>query len=124
MASSRRIGMSKRPLRRNFIVNLLYPSVRVAVAFVTIPIYLRHVGEARYGVISIVWVLLGLFGFLDLGLSRAVTNALAKLRDAPQTQRARVLLTTFGLNLGIGLAGGLVLYVFGGLLLKHFVSMP
>jgi O-antigen/teichoic acid export membrane protein len=116
--------MSRKPLRRNFIVNLLYPSVRIAVAFVTIPIYLRHVGEARYGVISIVWILLGLFGFLDLGLSRAVTNALAKLRDAPQAERARVLLTTFGLNLGIGLVGGAVLYVFGGLLLKHFISVP
>jgi O-antigen/teichoic acid export membrane protein len=62
--------MSRRPLRRNFIVNLLSPAMRIAVAFVTIPIYLHHVGEARYGVISIVWVLLGLFGFLDLGLSR------------------------------------------------------
>ena len=41
--------MSTRPLKRNFIVNLLYPTVRIAVAFVTIPIYLRHVGEARYG---------------------------------------------------------------------------
>jgi O-antigen/teichoic acid export membrane protein len=116
--------MSTRPLRRNFVVNLLYPSVRIAIAFVTIPIYLRHVGEARYGVISIVWVLLGLFGFLDLGLSRAVTNALAKLRDAPQTQRARVLLTTFALNLGIGLIGGVLLYVFGGFLLDHFISVP
>jgi O-antigen/teichoic acid export membrane protein len=90
---------------------------------VTVPLYLHHMGDARYGVMSIVWVLLGFFGFLDLGLSRAVTNALAKLRDAPQAHRARVLLTTFGLNFSIGLAGGVVLYVFGGLLLKHFVSM-
>jgi O-antigen/teichoic acid export membrane protein len=116
--------MSKNSLKRNFIVNLLYPSVRIAVALVTIPIYLRHVGEARYGVISIIWVLLGFFGFLDLGLSRAVTNALAKLRGAPQTQRARVLLTTFGLNLAIGLIGGGVLYLFGGFLLKYFISVP
>jgi O-antigen/teichoic acid export membrane protein len=91
---------------------------------VTVPLYLHHIGDARYGVMSIVWVLLGFFGFLDLGLSRAVTNALAKLRDAPQAHRARVLLTTFGLNLGIGLMGGVVLYVFGALMLKHFVSMP
>jgi O-antigen/teichoic acid export membrane protein len=116
--------MSTRRLKTNFIVNLLYPSVRIAVAFVTIPIYLRHVGEARYGVISIVWVLLGLFGFLDLGLSRAVTNALAKLRNAPQAHRARVLLTTLGLNLGIGLIGGVALYAFGGFMLKHFISVP
>ncbi len=116
--------MSTRPIKVNFIVNLLSPMMRVVVALVTVPLYLHHIGDARYGVMSIVWVLLGLFGFLDLGLSRAVTNALAKLRDAPQAHRARVLLTTFGLNLSIGLAGGLVLYVFGGLLLKHFVSMP
>jgi O-antigen/teichoic acid export membrane protein len=116
--------MSRRPIKVNFIVNLLSPITRVAVALVTVPLYLHHMGDARYGVMSIVWVLLGLFGFLDLGLSRAVTNALAKLRDAPQAHRARVLLTTFGLNFSIGLAGGVVLYVFGGLLLKHFVSMP
>ena len=116
--------MSTRPIKVNFIVNLLSPMTRIVVALVTVPLYLHHIGDARYGVMSIVWVLLGLFGFLDLGLSRAVTNALAKLRDAPQAHRARVLLTTFGLNLGIGLMGGVVLYVFGGLLLKHFVSMP
>jgi O-antigen/teichoic acid export membrane protein len=97
---------------------------RIVVALVTVPIYLHHIGDARYGVMSIVWVLLGLFGFLDLGLSRAVTNALAKLRDAPQAHRARVLLTTFCLNLGIGLIGGVVLYLFGGFLLKYFISVP
>jgi hypothetical protein len=91
---------------------------------VTVPLYLHHIGDARFGLMSIVWVLLGLFGFLDLGLSSAVTNALAKLHEAPQAHRARVLLTTFGLNLGIGLIGVVVLDVFGGLLLKHFVSMP
>jgi O-antigen/teichoic acid export membrane protein len=116
--------MSKRSLRSSFIVNLVSPSVRIVVAFVTIPIYLHHVGMARYGVISITWVLLGFFGFLDLGLSRAVTNALAKLRDAPQSDRARVLLTTLGLNFIIGLFGGAVLFVFGAFLLEYFISVP
>ena len=116
--------MSTKPLKRNFFVNLLSPIIRIVVALVTVPLYLHHMGDARYGVMSIVWVLLGFFGFLDLGLSRAVTNALAKLRDAPQAHRARVLLTTFGLNLGMGVLGGVLLYVFGGLMLKHFVSMP
>ena len=116
--------MPRRPIKVNFVVNLLYPITRIAVALVTVPLYLHHIGEARYGVMSIVWVLLGFFGLIDFGLSRAVTNALAKLRDAPQPHRARVLLTTFGLNFGIGLAGGAILYVFGGLLLKYFVSMP
>jgi hypothetical protein len=45
-------GMSRRPLRTNFVFNLLYPLARLAVSFVTVPIYMHHVGDARYGVIS------------------------------------------------------------------------
>jgi O-antigen/teichoic acid export membrane protein len=91
---------------------------------VTVPIYVRHVGDARYGVLSIVWVLLGYFGFLDLGLSRAAANALARLRDAPHEARAGVLVTTLVLNLGLGLFGSLCLAIFGNYLLQHVLSVP
>jgi O-antigen/teichoic acid export membrane protein len=117
-------GMSRKPLRTNFAVNLLAPLARIAIAMVTIPIYVRHVGDARYGVISVMWVLLGYFGFLDLGLSRAATNALAKLREAPQAERARVLLTTFALNLTFGVIGSAFVFLLGGYLLKHVISIP
>jgi O-antigen/teichoic acid export membrane protein len=116
--------MSTTPLRRSFVFNLIYPVVRLAVAIVTVPIYVHHVGDARYGVISIVWILLGYFGFLDLGLSRAATNALAKLRDASQPERARVLLTTTTLNLCFGILGSVLLYVVGGYLFEHVLSVP
>jgi O-antigen/teichoic acid export membrane protein len=75
-------------------------------------------------VLSLVWVLLGYFGFLDLGLSRAAANALARLRDAPQQARARVLVTTLVLNLGLGLFGSLCLAVFGNYLLQHVLAVP
>lgn len=116
--------MSTRPLKTNFVVNLLSPMARIAVALVTIPIYVRHVGDARYGVLSIVWILLGYFGFLDLGLSRAAINALAKLREAPQSERARVLLTTLLLSLGFGLVGAGLLFVVGDYLFQHVLSVP
>ena len=116
--------MSTTPLRRSFVFNLIYPMMRLAVAIVTVPIYIHHVGDARYGVISIVWILLGYFGFLDLGLSRASTNALSKLRDAPQPDRARVLLTTITLNFCFGLVGSVLLYFVGGYLFEHVLSVP
>jgi len=116
--------MSRRPLRTNFVFNLLFPLARLAVSFVTVPIYIHHVGDARYGVLSIVWLLAGYFGFLDLGLSRAAANALAKLREAPQAERARVLLTTFVLNFGFGVVGSAFLLILGGYLLQHVISIP
>ena len=116
--------MSRRPLRTNFVFNLLFPLARLAISFVTVPIYMHHVGDARYGVISIVWLLAGYFGFLDLGLSRAAANALAKLREAPQPERARVLLTTFVLNFGFGVVGSAFILVLGGYLLQHVISIP
>ena len=116
--------MSTRPLKTNFVVNLLSPIARIAVALVTIPIYIHHLGDARYGVLQIVWILLGYFGFLDLGLSRASINALAKLREAPQAERARVLLTTLTLSLGFGFIGAAVLFAAGGYLFQHVLSVP
>src|SRR6267154_564378 len=105
--------MKAHTLKTNFVINVFGAMVPLAVSLATVPIYIRHIGDARYGVLSIVWVLLGYFGFLDLGLSRAAANALARLRDAPQPARARVLVTTLLLNLGLGLFGSLCLAIFG-----------
>lgn len=113
-----------RTLKANFAINVAGALVPLAVSLVTVPIYIRHIGDARYGVLSIVWVLLGYFGFLDLGLSRAAANALARLRDAPQEARARVLVTTLVLNLGMGLVGSLALALAGSYLLQHVLNVP
>jgi O-antigen/teichoic acid export membrane protein len=116
--------MTTQALKTNFAINVLGAIVPIGVSLVTVPIYLHHIGDARYGVLSIVWLLLGYFGFLDLGLARAAANALAKLRDAPQEARARVLVTTLALNLGLGLFGCFCLSVFGSYLLEHVLGVP
>ena len=116
--------MTHRPLKKNFAINLSGPLVRIVVALIIVPIYLHAVGAARYGVISILWSLVGYSGFLDLGLSRASANALAKMRAAPQAERARVMFTTLVVNLMLGLSGGFGLFLAAGWLLGHFISAP
>ncbi|HSI39667.1 MAG TPA: flippase [Xanthobacteraceae bacterium] len=116
--------MKAKALTTNFAINVIGAVVPLIVALATVPLYVRHIGEARYGVLALVIILLGYFGFLDLGLSRAAANILAKMRDAPHADRARVLTTAFLLNLGFGTLGGLVIYFGGMFLLDRVVSVP
>ena len=81
--------MKPASIKTNFIINLMSPTIRLAVALVTTPLYVRHVGEARYGVLWIMLVLLGYFGFMDLGLGAQRPTLSLKLQNAPQAERAR-----------------------------------
>ncbi len=107
----------------NLVINSTGTLVQTAIALVTVPLFIHHIGSARFGVLSLVWILLGYFGFLDLGLSRASANALGKLRYASRTERAGVLTTSFYLNLSLGVGGSLLIYAFGELLLDRTMHL-
>jgi O-antigen/teichoic acid export membrane protein len=110
--------------RANFFYNVLGSALPIVSAFVTVPIYIAHIGADRYGVVAIAWLLLGYFGFLDFGLSRASANALSKLGNATASERSPVIMTAIYLNIGVGLLGGLIMFVAGDILLEHVFNVP
>lgn len=116
--------MENKTLRVNFFINAVGAIAPIIIALATVPIFVANIGNDRYGVVAIVWVLLGYFGFIDLGLSRASTNALSSLRSPVSDERAKVLVTSLVLNLTLACAGTVVLYFAGGYLLNHVVSVP
>ena len=90
--------------------NLIGGAVPLALALVTVPIYLRLVGPDRYGVLAIAWLVLGYFGLFDLGLGQATSFRVAALRDATPLARARTFWAALFVNTGMGLVGGAALW--------------
>ena len=116
--------MSGKAFSANLVYNVFGALLPIVTSLGTVPFYIHQIGLARYGVVTISWVLLGYFGFLDFGLSRASANALAKLGTASSRERSPVLVTAFCCNLGLGLIGGVILYAVGHLVLLHLVKVP
>lgn len=50
-------------------------------ALAAVPWLMHYLGQERLGILSLVWVVVGYFSFLDMGLGRAVTVAVAAVRS-------------------------------------------
>lgn len=124
-ATQRREAVLTTPnLKRNTLFNLGGSLIPMVVQIVTVPIYLQQIGLARYGVMSVVWILLGYFGVFDLGLSRATANQIAKTNNRPAEDREAIFWTGLWLNGLFGVAGGVVLYLAASPLLAQVFKMP
>lgn len=95
----------------------------MAIAIVTVPIYLSYIGAERYGVLAVIWSLLGYFGFIDLGFGRAVAQRMAKFSDASATDRSKLLWTGLVSTFILGILGSALLWLFADFILSHVVQM-
>lgn len=99
---------------RHTALNLLGQLTPLLLALFTIPVYLRLIGESRYGVLAIVWLLIGYFGLFDLGLGQATAQRLSKASEGGPAERARVFWSAFIANIALGLVGALVAWPVAG----------
>src|ERR1700758_3722877 len=100
-------------IKRNTLINFAGAIAPMFISLITVPVYLKLIGEARYGVLVLVWLFLGYFEFFDFGVGKATANQIAKLRDSPTSAREAAFWTGALINGILGLAGGLVLLVAG-----------
>ncbi|MDD2918621.1 oligosaccharide flippase family protein [Rhodoferax sp.] len=72
---------SSRQFVNSAVWSLMGTVVPMLAALAAVPWLMHYMGQERLGVLSLVWVVVGYFSFLDMGLGRAVTVAVAADRS-------------------------------------------
>jgi len=95
----------------------------MGVSLLTIPIYIRLVGDARYGVLAVLWSFLGYFGWFDLGLGRATAQRIAVLGNSAAERVATTFWTALVMNGALGIVGGILIWPVSNYFFEHVISM-
>lgn len=101
---------SRAHLARHTLWNLVGMCAPMAVALVAIPLLIAGLGKERFGLLSLVWMIVGYFGVFDLGLGRALTKLIAEKIGRRPEEVAGTFWTAMTLMLGLGLLAGVLVY--------------
>lgn len=91
-------------LKHNTLWNLAGSGVPLIAAVAFIPFTLNHLGNEAFGLLTLVWALIGYFSLFDMGVGRALTYELSKLHKKNDA-----------LEISLTLKAGLLLTLLAGL---------
>lgn len=99
-----------RAMVRNSALNFVGLVIPLGLAVVAIPPLVHGFGAERFGILTLGWAAIGYFNLFELGLSRALTQAVAsRLGTSEQRGIASLVWTTLGLLTVLGIVAGIVL---------------
>lgn len=111
-------------IAQNTVYNLLGYGVPLVFALVIIPFLIKGLGDERFGILSLAWVIIGYFSFFDFGISRALTKIIAEKIGVNQTEEIPSLFwTSFFLMLIVSLIGTAIILVSSPALVNHFFKI-
>ena len=78
MEESNIINYSGKLVARNTIYNLLGYGIPLVLALGLIPPLINNLGNERFGLLNLSWIVVGYFSFLDFGIGKALTKIIAE----------------------------------------------
>ncbi|WLI88045.1 flippase [Massilia sp. R2A-15] len=97
---------------KNTVYNLAGLGLPLLVALGAMPMLIHNLGDARFGVLTLIWAVVSYFGLFDLGLGRALTQQLSvfiaekREREIPTLVYSSVLVLS-----GLGVVAGVLMWV-------------
>lgn len=112
-------------LVRHSFYNLLGLGLPLIGAIFSIPILIKELGEAQFGLLTLIWAVVSYFGLFDLGLGRALTQQLVTTLEKKEQDSIGPLIATASVIMaGLGTFAGILMAVSAepGVRLIHSVS--
>lgn len=75
-------------LVRHSLYNVLGLGLPLLVAVFCIPVLIQKLGNANFGLLTLIWAVVSYFGLFDLGLGRALTQRLSVVLTHEHHQEA------------------------------------
>ncbi|MDH1380982.1 flippase [Comamonas aquatica] len=111
-------------LKRNTLWNLAGTGLPLLLGALTIPYLIRTAGVEAFGVLTLVWALIGYFSLFDFGLGRALTQQVAAVRSSGLlAQLPGLVKTGLWFTAAAGVIGGLVLALLADQLAFHWLKV-
>jgi O-antigen/teichoic acid export membrane protein len=111
-------------LKRNTIWNLGGAGLPLLAAAAFIPYCLHTLGNEAFGILTLIWALIGYFSLFDLGTGRALTYELSKLRQSEHSDQVRTTLRAgLILTLFTGAFGTLLILALAFQLSHHWLNI-
>ena len=81
-------------LIRHSLYNLIGLGLPLVTAVFSIPVLIRELGDARFGLLTLIWAVVSYLSLFDLGLGRALTQQLAVMLGSKERHRVGALVVT------------------------------
>jgi O-antigen/teichoic acid export membrane protein len=115
---------SGRLLAHNTMINLVGNIAPTAAAFLTIPYIVQRLGTSRFGLLSLVWMIIGYFGLLDFGLGAAAAKYVAEaLGSGDEEPVPRLVWTAVTIQVVLGVVGAALLFCITPLLTERVLKI-
>ena len=92
--------------------NLIGSILPMTIGLLCIPFLIKHIGVERFGILTLIWTLIGYFSIFDFGIGRALTYSVSNYKSHLEKENLeRVIKSGLNLLLVTGVIGGVVLAI-------------
>lgn len=105
--------------------NLIGLGLPLIVAIFCIPVLIQELGEARFGLLTLIWAVVSYFGLFDLGMGRALTLMLSVVIAKNDTKMiGQLVKTSIVMMMVLGVFAGLMMAIIAPFSVTLIKSVP